>query len=246
MGKKMENKAEIAIEKIKTTFELKSNLAASQFLEISNSTLQSWLQRNSFGQIYETLCNLREAGKISLSVPIESFFTSHPIEKPEPQNQKLQSILDDLLCFYGTEEETAKELEIYLIDRILDRFSGVANEAIAKFLDSLIFIDGDPIRARPFLFLYYIFHIIVTQKEEMPEENFKAFVIQKINDFKIFSSENNPGFTIKIKNAVIEVIEVKFSEDECRNLVKNAPTVLNLLEKRMPMSLVKTHKNKFN
>lgn len=242
----MENKAEIAIEKIKATFEIKSNLAVSQFLGISNSTLQSWLQRNSFGQIYETLYNLREAGKLSLSVPIESFFTSYPIEKPKPQNQKLQSILDDLLCFYGTEEETAKELEIYLIDKMLDRFSVVANEAIAKFLDSLIFIDGDPIRARPFLFLYYIFHIIITKKEEMPEENFKAFVIQKINDFKIFSSENNPGFTIKIKNAVIDLIETKFSEDECRNLVENAPTVLTLLEKRMPMSLVKTHRPKFN
>lgn len=235
--------AEIIVERLKVQTNSSNNVElATKLLLPNSSTISGWVSRNAIGTILQKAIEYAAREKQQLDF---NRILSNDIE-PEPQNQKLQNILDDLLCFYGTREETAKELEIYLIDKILDRFSVVANEAIAKFLDSLIFIDGDPIRARPFLFLYYIFHIIVTKKEEMPEENFKAFVIQKINDFKIFSSENNPGFTIKIKNAVIEVIEVKFSEDECRNLVKNAPTVLNLLEKRMPMSLVKTHKNKFN
>jgi len=233
------SKAEIAIEKIKATFKIKSNLAVSQFFGISNSTLQSWLQRNSFGQIYETLYNLRETGKISPNFSIESFFMSQSIED-EPQNQKLPNIMDDFLCFYGTEKEVMVILEAHLNDKLLSRFTTLKNVPIEKFLDIMIFIKDEPLDKHPFFFLYYIFQVIKSDQDEIDKiENFKAFILEKINNFK-----KHPILTESTKYLISEAVEFKFSEDECKDTVFQTLPVINLLEKSMsPSAITKTHRD---
>ena len=67
----MENLAEKVAEKLRIVFDCKSNLALSKLLNVSNSTLQSWLQRNNFGQLFEALVELRKEKK---DLPIETFF----------------------------------------------------------------------------------------------------------------------------------------------------------------------------
>ena len=216
-------------------------------LNTSQASISNWKARNAYASFCGALIENNYVNELSQILADAAQSDAVQQRNVYSHNQKLQNILDDLLCFFGTDEALAQGLEIHLIDKILDRLSILHNKSIAKFLDNLIFIDGEPLRARPFLFLYYIFQIIKSNQDEIDKvENFKAFILKKINDFKIFSLINHPGFTIKIKNSISDLIDAKFSEDECRSLVQNSPTVINLLEKRMPNLIVKGHKKYFD
>lgn len=216
-------------------------------LNTSQASISNWKSRNA----YSSFCGaLIENNYIfELSQILADVSTSQAVQQytVQSQNQNVQNLIEDFLCFYGTDDALVLGLEEILIDKILDRLSVIPNQSIAKFLDNLIFIDGEPLRARPFLFLYYIFQIVKVNQDEVEKiENFKAFILKKINDFKVFSLKNHPAFSNTIKVAIGELIDAKFSEAECRSLIQNASTVITLLEKRMPNMIVKTHQKYFN
>ena len=216
-------------------------------LNTSQASISNWKSRNAYASFCNALIENNYIMELSQILADAAHSDSIQQDHIYSNHEKLQNVLSDLICFAGTEESLTQELEDYLINRLLDRLSVLQNESIAKFLDNLIFIDGEPLRARPFLFLYYIFHVIKANQDEVEKiENFKAFILKKINDFKVFSLKNHPAFTNTIKVAIGELIDAKFSEAECRSLIQNAPTVITLLEKRMPNIIVKTHQKYFN
>ena len=66
------------------------------------------------------------------------------------------------------------------------------------------------------------------------------------NDFpvwKIFF--NQPIFTEQIKKEFIQIIEYKLNENDCKLIVQNYKNILEILEEKMPSSVIFMHKNKF-
>lgn len=215
-------------------------------LNTSQATISNWKSRNS----YSAFCSaLIENGYISELSSILSVAASSDINHKyfiQPQNQNLQNTMEDALCLFGTEEELFKNLKEFLIEKLLDRLSVIPNQSLAKFLDNLIFIDGEPIQARPFLFLYYIFQIIKSNPKEIENiTQYKNYILDRIASFKVFSLNNYPAFTNNIKKSIADLIEAKFSEEECKNFLHNSILVICLLEKRMPNAVVKAHQEYF-
>ena len=155
-------------------------------------------------------------------------------------------LLNDL-CSLFSQEELAIKLREIILEAILNRVQGIIKEGFFTKLLDLIAL-GDHIRERPFLFLYYIFQIISVAKNKpnIKIGNTKDFIINTINDFKTISWKNQPAFTEKIKQSVIELIQKTFNENECKLLIEQADTVLILLEKRMTPIEIKAHRGVFH
>jgi len=155
-------------------------------------------------------------------------------------------LLNDLSSLFS-QEELAQKLREILIEAMLKRVKGVVIEGVfAKLLDA--FSLGDPIRQRPFLFLYYIFQMISISKNKPNTtiQNAKEFLIDTIKNFKIFSLENHPAFTEKMKQYIAELISNDFTESECELLIQQTDTVLILLERSMTPAVIKNHREVFH
>jgi len=163
------------------------------------------------------------------------------------QKDLLDFLLDDFISLFGTRAETAKELEKFMIIKILDRLGSQEHGLFARILDFITLGIADAGGVRPFLFLYYIFQIISADYQNNTIENFKDYIISKINSFDTKSLiENEPLFTQKMKDKFIEFVELKLTEKECQLLVQQREIVLTQLETRMPFLTVRLHRNKFN
>lgn len=154
-------------------------------------------------------------------------------------------LLNDLNSLFS-QEELAKKLREILIEGMLKRVKGIVIEGVfAKLLDA--FSLGEPIRQRPFLFLYYIFQMISISKNKPNTtiQNAKQFIIDTIENFEIFSFDNHPAFTNKMKQYIEELISNDFSESECELLIQQNDTVLILLERSMTPAMIKNHREVF-
>jgi len=143
-----------------------------------------------------------------------------------------------------SENELKEKLNKILIDKIMDKFQNTNSSPLIKFL-TVLGIQGS---YRPLLFMYYIAQIIEKKIiNENPEiEDYKVFLCSVIEDFpvwKIFF--NQPLFTEQIKKEFIEVVEYKLTENDCKLIVQNYKNTLELLEEKMSISVIRTHKNKF-
>ena len=155
-------------------------------------------------------------------------------------------LLNDLNSLFS-QEELAQKLREILIEAILGRVKGIVKEGVfTKLLDSVAL--GDHVRQRPFLFLYYIFQIIsiAKNKPNIEIKNAKDFIIKTINDFKTISWKNQPVFTEKIKQSIIELIKKSFNNSECQLLIEQTDTVLILLERTMSPLEIKLHRGVFH
>ena len=155
-------------------------------------------------------------------------------------------LLNDLNSLFS-QEELAQKLREILIEAILGRVKGIVKEGVfTKLLDSVAL--GDHVRQRPFLFLYYIFQIIsiAKNKPNIEIKNAKDFIIKTINDFKTISWKNQPVFTEKIKQTIIELIKKSFNNSECQLLIEQTDTVLILLERTMSPLEIKLHRGVFH
>jgi transcriptional regulator with XRE-family HTH domain len=155
----------------------------------------------------------------------------------------LDFIIEDFLALYGNREEVYRVLKETLIQKILDRLNSLSGFGVFQtILDYSLTALGDALRARPFLFFYYIFQIIKNEDDKIIQ-NYKSYIIGKIQSYEVFSIDNQPFFTEIIKKEFIELIELKMTEKECKFLVEQTLSVLKSLESRMPNSLVKLHRN---
>lgn len=155
-------------------------------------------------------------------------------------------LLNDLNSLFS-QEELAQKLREILIEAILHRVNGIVKEGVfTKLLDAISL--GDHVRQRPFLFLYYIFQIIsdAKNKPNITIENAKEFMINTISDFKTISWKNQPVFTEKIKQSIIELIQKSFNDNECQLLLEQTDTVLILLERTMTPLEIKLHRGVFH
>jgi len=159
-------------------------------------------------------------------------------------NSNLLCQLYEMTAMFS-EERLKNIFEKTIMDELLSRFEKQEETLILKLL-SLFHLDN-PIRTRPYLFLYYIFQIIATSADEEKNINsYKSYIIEKISNFKVVSLKNKPLFTEGIKNEIKDFFEYKFNEKECEFLVKNSHHTLEQLEKTMPISMIKVHRNMFS
>lgn len=180
--------------------------------------------------------------------PTFLFFGQEPhLLSATPQVTVENGYLLNDLCSLFSQEELAQKLREIIIETLLNRVKGIIKEGtFVKLLDALAL--GDHVRQRPFLFLYYIFQMISVAKNQ-PDiiiENSKEFIISTIHNFKTFSWINQPAFTEKIKQSIIELIQKSFNDNECQLLLEQTDTVLILLERTMTPLEIKLHRGVFH
>ena len=84
------------------------------------------------------------------------------------------------------------------------------------------------------------------KKENPIIDNYIEFLCSIIKDFptkRIFF--NQPLFTKQIKREFIQVVEYKLTEDDCKMIIDNYKSALELIEEKMSSTMLFTHKNKF-
>ncbi len=154
------------------------------------------------------------------------------------------NLLNDITLAMS-QDQLREELNKILIDEILQRFEKQNNSLIAKLLE-ILKID-DPVKTRPFLFLYYIFQLI--EKDLVNSENeiidYKQYLGDIITNYKVVTWKNEPLFTDKIKSEIRDFLDVKLTVKECELLVKNYKNTLVMLEQKMSPTMIKFHRNTF-
>ena len=161
---------------------------------------------------------------------------------------KLDSSNMDLLndiTLMMSQEHLREKLNKILIDEIIQRFERQNDSLVAKLLE-IVKMD-DPVKTRPFLFLYYIFQLIEKDFTETPKEitDYKQYLGDIITNYKVITWKNQPLFTEKIKSEIRDFLDVKLTTKECELLVKNYKNTLEMLEQKMPPSMIKYHRNSF-
>ena len=161
---------------------------------------------------------------------------------------KLDSSNMDLLndiTLMMSQEHLREKLNKILIDEIIQRFEKQNDSLVAKLLE-IVKMD-DPVKTRPFLFLYYIFQLIEKDFTETPKEitDYKQYLGDIITNYKVITWKNQPLFTEKIKSEIRDFLDVKLTTKECELLVKNYKNTLEMLEQKMSPSMIKYHRNSF-
>ena len=161
---------------------------------------------------------------------------------------KLDSSNMDLLndiTLMMSQEHLREKLNKILIDEIIQRFERQNDSLVAKLLE-IVKMD-DPVKTRPFLFLYYIFQLIEKDFTDTPKEisDYKQYLGDIITNYKVITWKNQPLFTEKIKSEIRDFLDVKLTTKECELLVKNYKNTLEMLEQKMPPSMIKYHRNAF-
>ena len=161
---------------------------------------------------------------------------------------KLDSSNMDLLndiTLMMSQEHLREKLNKILIDEIIQRFERQNDSLVAKLLE-IVKMD-DPVKTRPFLFLYYIFQLIEKDFTDTPKEisDYKQYLGDIITNYKVITWKNQPLFTEKIKSEIRDFLDVKLTTKECELLVKNYKNTLEMLEQKMPPSMIKYHRNSF-
>lgn len=161
---------------------------------------------------------------------------------------KLDSSNMDLLndiTLMMSQEHLREKLNKILIDEIIQRFEKQNDSLVAKLLE-IVKMD-DPVKTRPFLFLYYIFQLIEKDFTDTPKEisDYKQYLGDIITNYKVVTWKNQPLFTEKIKSEIRDFLDVKLTTKECELLVKNYKNTLEMLEQKMPPSMIKYHRNSF-
>lgn len=161
---------------------------------------------------------------------------------------KLDSSNMDLLndiTLMMSQEHLREKLNKILIDEIIQRFERQNDSLVAKLLE-IVKMD-DPVKTRPFLFLYYIFQLIEKDFTDTPKEisDYKQYLGDVITNYKVVTWKNQPLFTEKIKSEIRDFLDVKLTTKECELLVKNYKNTLEMLEQKMLPSMIKYHRNSF-
>lgn len=161
---------------------------------------------------------------------------------------KLDSSNMDLLndiTLMMSQEHLREKLNKILIDEIIQRFEKQNDSLVAKLLE-IVKMD-DPVKTRPFLFLYYIFQLIEKDFTDTPKEitDYKQYLGDIITNYKVITWKNQPLFTEKIKSEIRDFLDVKLTTKECELLVKNYKNTLEMLEQKMSPSMIKYHRNAF-
>jgi transcriptional regulator with XRE-family HTH domain len=167
----------------------------------------------------------------------------HLLNDTPKLNNDVINLLNEL-SILTSEEELKEKLNKILLDKIMEKFQYTSSSILIKFL-TVFGIQGPD---RPLLFMYYIAQIIENKFKSVNLNivTYKDFLSSVINDFpvwKIFF--NQPIFTEQIKKEFIQIIEYKLNENDCKLIVQNYKNILEILEEKMPSSVIFMHKNKF-
>lgn len=153
-------------------------------------------------------------------------------------NEQNINLFNDLSIILS-QKQISEKLTQLLIDELIRKIDIDEYSKPSKLLE-LIKLD-DSKKARPFLFLYYIFQTIVTDDDNIIK-NYKQYITEKISNYKVISFKNKPFFDEQMKKEIAAYIELNFTEEECKTLILNASTTLKVLENMMPPSMVLAHR----
>ena len=173
------------------------------------------------------------------------FFIEHHLLNNLPKlDSSNMDLLNDITLMMS-QEHIREKLNKILIDEIIQRFERQNDSLVAKLLE-IVKMD-DPVKTRPFLFLYYIFQLIEKDFTETPKEitDYKQYLGDIITNYKVITWKNQPLFTEKIKSEIRDFLDVKLTTKECELLVKNYKNTLEMLEQKMSPSMIKYHRNSF-
>lgn len=194
-----------------------------------------------------------ELGKVNAGASIIkkyiTVFNANPTflfkaQKPELLNDFCNIDTDNLqllneLGFLMEQSDINKLLKNAILEQIINKFDNNVS-LYAKFLSLL-----EP--ERPLLFLYYIvqmidFNLKFNNNPITNHIEYLCSVIKQFPDWKLFI--NKPIFTLRIQNKFIEIIKTKLDENECQMIINNSTQILELLEMKLPSTIISKHKQK--
>lgn len=162
---------------------------------------------------------------------------------------KLDSSNMDLLndiTLMMPQEQLKEKLSKILIEEIIQRFEKQNDSLVIKLL-GILRMDQF-LKVRPFLFLYYIFQQIRKDLLTSPKEisDYKQYLGDIIINYKVLNWKNQPGFTDQIKNEIRDFLDIKLTAQDCELLVTNYKSTLEILEQKMPPTMIKYNRNVYN
>jgi len=153
-------------------------------------------------------------------------------------------LLNDITLMMS-QEQLKEKLNKILVDEIIQRFEKQNDSLMVKLLEIVKIYE--PLKTSPFLFLYYIFKLIEKDFTDTPKEisDYKQYFGDIVTNYKVVTWKNKSLFTKKIESEIRDYLDVKLTTNECELLVKNYKNTLELLEQKMPPSMIKLHRNSF-
>ncbi|MGA1932599.1 helix-turn-helix domain-containing protein [Arcobacter sp. YIC-464] len=213
----------------------------SEKIDVAQTTIARYEKKqiNPTSIILEKYINILDANPNFLFLKMEpATLDDYPVFDEVTLN-----LLKDIVITIPNSEINSKLNEI-LIDEILKRFVDSKSNIFTKIL-SFVSLQG-VFKSRPILFLYYIFQMIEKDKNSKSVKSYKEYLKDIIENYKTLSFKNQPIFTDSMKNSIVDIIDIKLTESECRLLVEKNKETLNIIELNMPPHLVKFHRNLFN
>lgn len=210
------------------------------------SVAQTTIARYEKKQINPTSVILNKYISILNANPNYLFLKMEPVtlDNYPSLDESTLNLLNDLTMSIS-KDELNNLLNKILIDNLVKKFLESKNNIFTKLLN-FVTLDGI-FKSRPILFLYYIFQIIENDSFSNKKviASYKEYLKNVIEDFRLFSLINQPIFTEKMKKSIIDIIDIKLTESECRLLVEHNAETLEVLESNMPPDMIRFHRNLF-
>ena len=223
---------ELTIEKLLSFYQVYNISDLANKMKITQATISNWKNRNSINAIR------KKCRELKIYENIFEKENENISQETNDSDDVINNVIEELKINMN-HEEIVYELKKISINKLIDR--------LTKFpIFSRIILILDP--ERPSLFLYYIAQLIQVKLSKIDKKDINSytdFFIETILELPILSLKNQPLFFNKNKKDIVENIKVKFSEENCKEIIENCKDMIELLEHKMPLRVIKAHKNKF-
>ena len=220
---------ELAIEKLLSYYQVFNISDLANKMKITQATISNWKNRNSINAVRKKCRELKI---------YENIFEKQNEKINQETNDGDQAIYNVIeeLKINMSHEEIVYELKKISLKKLIERLT-----EFPIFSRIILILDPE----RPSLFLYYIAQLIRAKINKIEKKNiinYKDFFIESILELPILSLVNQPMFVNKNKKDIVENISIKFSEENCKEIIENCKDVIELLEQKMPLLVIKAHR----
>lgn len=185
----------------------------------------------------EKYINVFNANPNYLFLGIEPHILDEISNGDRETNSEINSLVNELNILMSQDDLTMR-LRRMLLEEILKKFDNPSTNIVLKILN----VSGPN---RPILFMYYISRLIEKNLND-DIKDYKIFLIDIVEKFSLWNLIiNQPIFTKKIKKEIIETIQYKIEDNECKLLIDNNKEIISIVEEQMPLNVLKKLKNIF-
>jgi len=214
---------------------IKKDIEFSKISGVSPTTISSWRKNKNIP--FQVICQVAEKENISIDYLLFGTTTTNTICR----KKKEENLINDFILLLGSEELAKEYLVEKLLDLIIERFQkenlGPIYSTLIK-ISKILFVDEKGLEARPILFLYYILNYAALRPHENPRDTLMEAIQNTEFSRLVFGVE----FSRKKVDEFSDYLLHAMSDEELDILMSNIPKTIDVLEKKMPSSMVVAHK----